>query len=90
MPAEVAWSRARVAGAELVEEVTRHADGAHQDRAVRLVIKADIFVHCLPPDKRLSWYELWAQKMTPRRAHTRRICRCSLRTERRRAFCSRH
>ena len=79
--AEVAWSRrAWVAGAELVEEVTRHADGAHQDRAVRLVIKADIFVHCLPPDKRLGWYELWAQKMTPRRAHTRRICRCSLQT----------
>ena len=43
----------------LVEEVTRDEDGAHQDRAVRLVILPDIFVRCLPPDKRLSWYELW-------------------------------
>lgn len=47
------------------KEVTRHEDGAlngaHQDRAVRLVIRSDIFVRCLPPDKRLSWYELWAQ-----------------------------
>ena len=40
---------------------TRREDGAHQDRAVRLVIRADIFVCCLPPDKRLGWYELWAR-----------------------------
>lgn len=39
----------------------RHEDGAHQDRAVRLVIRADIFACCLPPDKRLGWYELWAR-----------------------------
>lgn len=51
------------------KEVTRHQDGAHQDRAVRLVIRADIFVRCLPPDKRLSWYELWAQGDPTARAY---------------------
>ena len=58
-PAPAAPAPVPTSAGMLVEEVTRDEDGAHQDRAVRLVILPDIFVRCLPPDKRLSWYELW-------------------------------
>jgi len=34
---------------------------AHQDCAARLVIRADLFVLCLPPDKRLDWHKRWAK-----------------------------
>ena len=63
LPAPAAPAPVPAPAGILVEADTRHEDGAHlhQDRAVRLVIRADIFVCCLPPDRRLGWYELWAR-----------------------------
>ena len=35
--------------------------GAHQERVARLVVRPDLFVLALPPERRLTWYNAWVQ-----------------------------
>ena len=35
--------------------------GEHQERRARLVVRPDLFVLSLPPDRRQAWYDKWSQ-----------------------------